>query len=247
MMVHTRETRASASEVKFLIDPNLAPRIREWARTHMEPDPHGTGPFGDEYETTSLYFDTGRYDVLHRRASFGRAKYRVRRYGDGICVFLERKLRKPGVLIKRRTAAPVAALDRLHQPDATFDWPGGWFHQRLLLRRLEPVCQVSYHRTARNVQVTDGVARLTLDSQLRAAVIQDVAFTSDVAVPFLEHRLILELKYRRQLPAIFRRLVEEFALAPATASKYRLGMSALGHVQASDRPPVVGLADASYA
>jgi VTC domain len=247
MMVHTRETRASASEIKFLIEPQLAPRIREWARTHMEPDPHGTGPFGDEYETTSLYFDTRRYDVLHRRASFGRAKYRVRRYGNGSSVFLERKLRKPGVLIKRRTAAPVASLDRLQRPDAPFDWPGGWFHQRLLLRRLEPVCQVSYHRTARNVHVPDGVARLTLDSQLGAAVAQEIAFTPEAAVPFLEHRLILELKYRRQLPAIFRRLVEEFALAPETASKYRLGMSALGHAPASDRPVVAGHADASYA
>jgi hypothetical protein len=247
MMVHTRETRASASEIKFLIDPQVAPRVRDWARAHMHPDPHGTGTFGDEYNTTSLYFDTRRYDVLFRRASFGRAKYRVRRYGDADQVYLERKLRKPNVLIKRRTAAPVAYLDRLKDSDARFDWPGGWFHQRLVLRGLSPVCQVSYHRTARNVPVSDGVARLTLDSQLRVAAVDEVEFTTESTVPFLERRLILELKYRRHLPAIFRQLVEEFALSPEAASKYRLGMHALGHVLVRDRPQPIGRAAASYA
>jgi hypothetical protein len=239
MMVHTRETRASAAEIKFLIDPRLAPRIRDWARAHMQADPHGTGPFADEYDTTSLYFDTGQFDVFHRRASFGRAKYRVRRYGDGECVFLERKLRKPGILIKRRTAAPLAFLDRLKDPSVTPDWPGGWFHQRLLLRRLRPVCQVSYHRTARTVTVGDGVARLTLDSHLRVAAAQDLEFRPETDGPLLEHRLILELKYRRQLPAIFRQLVEEFALSTDTASKYRLGMDALGKGLVSDQPAAV--------
>ena len=37
--------------------------------------------------------------------------------------------------------------------------------------------------------------------------------------------MILELKYRHHLPAIFKRLVEEFALEPQRASKYRLGMT----------------------
>jgi hypothetical protein len=36
------------------------------------------------------------------------------------------------------------------------------------------------------------------------------------------------LKYRYRVPAIFKRLVEEFSLEPQRASKYRLGMTALG-------------------
>ena len=49
-----------------------------------------------------------------------------------------------------------------------------------------------------------------------------------VAVP---DRLILELKYRGRRPRIFKQLVEEFALVPQTASKYRLGVVALGLAQ----------------
>ncbi|MBA3641877.1 MAG: hypothetical protein M3541_09405 [Acidobacteriota bacterium] len=62
-MVHTRETRASASEIKFVIDPAVAPAIRAGAREHLRADPHGGGPYEDEYETASLYFDTaaGRF------------------------------------------------------------------------------------------------------------------------------------------------------------------------------------------
>src|SRR5687767_5763312 len=109
-MVHTRETRASASEIKFVIDPRLAQRIQDWARRHLDADPHGSGPFSDEYDIASLYFDTPDKDVFNRRRSFARAKYRVRRYGSSDVVFLERKLRRPGLLVKRRTVAPLTTL-----------------------------------------------------------------------------------------------------------------------------------------
>jgi hypothetical protein len=240
-MVHVRETRAFASEIKFLIQPAIAPRLVEWARRHLEADPHGQGPFGDEYDTTTLYFDTPRLDVFHRRGSFGRAKYRVRRYGPSEQVFLERKLRKPGgVLSKRRTMLPLAALADLAGGQSGGPPDAEWFRRRLLLRSLAPVCQVSYHRTARQVETSDGPARLTLDSRLRAVAIDTTAFTAAPGVPFGGERLILELKYRRQLPAIFRRLVEELALRTETASKYRLGMTALGYVPAEGDQQAIG-------
>jgi hypothetical protein len=234
-MVHVRETRAFASEIKFLIPSAVAPRLVAWARRHLASDPHGLGPFEDEYDSTTLYFDTARLDVFHRRGSFGRAKYRVRRYGAGDLVFLERKLRKPGVLSKRRTMVPLSTLAQLGTGKPSDGiWEAEWFRRRLLIRSLAPVCQVSYHRLARQVDTTDGPARLTLDSRLQVVAVQSPAFTSTPGVTFAGDRLILELKYRRQLPAIFRRLVEEFALRTETASKYRLGMVALGGLPLED-------------
>jgi hypothetical protein len=247
MMVDARETSKAASEIKFLIDPAVAARIRDWARANLQPDPHGSGPFGDEYQTTSLYFDTRDFDVFHRRRSHGRAKYRIRRYGDADVVFLERKLRKPGLLIKRRTVESLDRLSRLKEPRHDATWASHWFHRRLLVRRLHPVCQVSYHRIARSIECSDGRARLTLDSGLHAAPTHESRFSLDRGVPLLEHRLVLELKYRVHLPAIFRCLVEEFTLRTATASKYRLGMTALGHVAAMTEPLALTDTDASYA
>jgi hypothetical protein len=214
--------------VKFVVDAATGRRIRDWARVHLDPDPHGGGPFADEYRTATLYFDTEAGDVFHRRRSFGRAKYRVRRYGEAQAVFLERKLRQPGLLTKRRTIVALDTLRHLDLGEADTDWAGEWFHRRLLLRQVKPVCQISYLRVARARSGQDGPARLTLDDDVRVSGAREPRFAAEPGRLVLTQRMILELKFRQHLPAIFKRLVEEFALSPQRASKYRLGMEALG-------------------
>jgi hypothetical protein len=202
----------------------------------MRPDPHGTGEFADGYTTSTLYFDTRQLDVFNRRDSFGRAKYRVRRYGNADQVFLERKLRRPGVLIKRRTLDSIEALACLDASEVDSGWAGHWFHRRLLLRRLRPVCQVTYDRIARLAATAEGVARLTLDSNLRATGIDTPAFSGNAGEPFLPGRNILELKYHARVPALFRRLIEAFRLEPSIASKYRLGVAAVSQAERAGAP-----------
>jgi hypothetical protein len=223
---HTREARGLASEIKFVVDPALGHEIRSWARTHLEADPHGTGSFGDEYQITTLYFDTPTLHVLRRRGSYGRAKYRVRRYGAGDVIFLERKLRRPRLLVKRRTKVSIDDLVRVTSDTA--DWGGSWFGKRLAARGLAPVCQVRYTRTARGTLIDGGAARLTIDDATSATAIDGASFTDAAGVPFLDRQLIVELKFRANLPSVFTRLIEEFRMVPKTASKYRLSMAALG-------------------
>ena len=235
-MVDTREARGSASELKFLLDSSCGEQVRAWARDRLEPDPHGSGPFSDEYLTSSLYFDTANRDVFHRRGSFRKAKYRIRRYGRVDTVFLERKLRTSKMVVKRRTMMPIGVLDdleRLTAPELT--WPGGWFHRRLLARGLRPVCVLSYHRMARGILIDGLQARLTLDDRVRAAPVSHAHFNGDLGVPVLETQLILELKFRGQLPSVFKSLVEEFKLAAMPVSKYRFGMMALGYPAGNNR------------
>lgn len=232
-MSHTRDIRVHASEVKFLVGSEAAARIREWARAHLRADPHGAGVHGDEYQTASLYFDTVDYDVFHRRGSFGRGKYRIRRYGDEETVFLERKIRQAAVLAKRRTRTPVETLGCLAQPSIGQAWPGSWFHRRLSARRLRPICQVTYQRMARTFGRDGEVMRLTLDTDLRARDVPEIRFRRGAGVPVLAALpgknvdAILELKFTGAAPALFRQLVEEFGLNPQAASKYRLAASAL--------------------
>lgn len=238
-MTRTTDTIAATSEIKFLVTPAVALRIREWARANFESDPHGCGRFSDEYDISTLYFDTRQLDVFNRRGSYGRAKYRVRRYGNADVVFLERKLRRPGILIKRRTVGSVDALHRFETPHPVQGWFGEWFHRRLLVRRLRPLCEISYRRVARTLNSPGSIVRLTLDTALRVKATDETHFSQDPGVPFLETHWILELKYQMPLPAVCKRLVEDFALDPQRASKYRLGMAALG-VRRTDAPvPVV--------
>ncbi|MGH6719888.1 MAG: polyphosphate polymerase domain-containing protein, partial [Alphaproteobacteria bacterium] len=239
--LQTIEPREPASEIKFVVDPDLGERIREWARAHIEPDPHGSGPFGDEYRTASLYLDTDQHDVLHRRDSFGGAKYRIRRYADGGFVFVERKLRSTGVVVKRRTRTSFDLLPRLWQLEPEGEWSGDWFRRRVLIHDLRPACQVSYHRIARGVLVNGG--RLTLDDSIRVAPVNEVRFDGDAGAPILDQQLVLELKFQGYLPPAFKRLIEQCRLSPQPISKYRIGMTTIRHLGARDQPPTLVAGD----
>jgi len=232
-MIDTREARVTAAEVKFVVPEEIGRRVQEWARRVLAPDPHGTGRFGDEYQTTTIYFDTTDRDVFHQRGSNGRAKYRIRRYADLGFVFLERKLRRPRLLIKRRTQVPLVALSRFGG-GAADPWPGSWFEHRLAARNLGPTCQLVYQRMARGIETSSGLARLTVDRSLGVTPATEIAFGSEPPLRVIEGQNIVELKFRGPVPAIFKRLIEEVGISPQTVSKYRLGMAGLAGVAVHD-------------
>jgi hypothetical protein len=242
-----RENREFASEIKFLVSPSLADQIRDWARGRLAPDPNAAGESGDAYPVTSLYFDTERFDVFHRKGSFGRSKYRVRRYGESEITFLERKLKTRGLLTKRRSIVKLDELDRLTNADPERGWAGYWFHRRLLARSLEARCQISYHRTARVAISRYGPIRLTLDENLRAMPAAGLRFSEQYGTCLLENQHILELKFRCEMPVLFRHLVEEFALSPQLVSKYRLAAVALGLVTSASTADSQGILTPQYA
>lgn len=219
-----RDIRPSAHEIKFVVSSGLGHLIRETARLVLSPDPHATGPMSDEYRTTTLYFDTEEFAVFRRNGSYRRAKYRIRRYGQSNVVFLERKLRTRSVLSKRRSPMPVTDLGRLANGALESTWPGGWFSDRLRLRRLSPVCQLSYSRTARVGRNEHGAFRLTLDEDLSAQVVETTAFRDADGVELLAGQTILEMKFVNTMPAVFKRIIEDFRLEPTQVSKYRLGI-----------------------
>lgn len=234
-----RETRWFAREVKFLIDPEMFLRIREWGRNNLAPDPNGTGEFSDEYHTTSLYFDTPKFDVFHGRGSYGRGKFRIRRYGTDAVIFLERKFRTERFLSKRRTAVSREEVDRLFEPVSDPTWDGHWFHRRLIRRGLQPTCQVSYLRTARCHSTPNGLARMTMDNDLRVLPMPDLSFIPGTGMLLLQEQVILEMKFRVDMPAPFRAVVDEFILNRRSVSKYKSGVLSLGYAPppgSTDKP-----------
>jgi hypothetical protein len=221
------------SELKFVVDAAVGRQIRDWARERLAADPHGGGAWADQYQVSSVYFDTGARDVFHRRGSYGRSKFRIRRYGQNAIVFLERKLRTGARLAKRRSTFDVASLPLL--AGAALNGDGSaWFRRRVSLRGLRPVCQVSYTRIARTGDTLSGPVRLTLDEGLTALASDSFTFEADAGMPLLKDHAILELKYRGPLPLLFKEAVERFALNPRKCSKYRAAAEALGLV-----PPAV--------
>jgi len=217
-----RENRQYAREIKFLLPRALADQVRQWIRSRLHADPHAGGEEGDRYRITSLYFDTPHFDVFRQQGSTGRCKYRIRRYDTAPMVFLERKLRTSKLLTKRRSLVPITDLDHLQSDRIDPAWHAAWFHRRLQLRALSPICQISYLRTARVSMTPRGPIRVTLDEELRAQPQNQLAFElSSTSADVLPGRLVLELKFLMQMPALFKELVGEFRLRPQRFSKYR--------------------------
>jgi hypothetical protein len=223
------DRRARARELRFLVDQALATEILTWARQQLVPDPHGIGSHRDAYKVTTLYFDTPAYDVFNRNGSYRRAKYRIRRYDVTGVAFFERKLRTRRMLAKRRSPASLANLEQLWGPSSNGP-VGGWFRRRLQVRRLGPVCQIAYDRSARQITSGQSVARLTVDTNIRAWPIETPQFVDGKGVSLLDGRAVVELKFQAVPPPAFKALVERFGLQPEVFSKYRLAMSRLGLV-----------------
>jgi len=136
------------------------------------------------------------------------------------------------LVAKRRSTVNLIELPRLAERQPDRSWRGFWYHQRLLARQLQPVCQISYGRTARVALTPLGPIRLTLDEGVQAVPIGCLAFKGvDGNRVLSENQIILELKFRRNLPVLFKLLVEKFALNPQPISKYRLAVAALGFVK----------------
>ena len=226
--IHLRETRARAREIKFLVDAARGPEVQAWMRANLAPDEFGSGPEHDQFETSSLYFETEQFDVFRRRGSFGKSKYRVRRYGTSPIMFLERKFRTDRVLIKRRTTAALEDFGRIEGNEPDPAWYGYWFHRRLVARQLKPLVQVSYVRTARLGISPHGKVRMTIDFDLRVLPLPDRAFLPGTGLPLMQSHNIIEVKYCVTLPAIFQDLISQFALEPQALSKYRAGLALLG-------------------
>jgi hypothetical protein len=126
----------------------------------------------------------------------------------------------------------VDELQWLHgtEPDAA--WLGYWYHQRLLARQLKPICQISYRRIARVAMTQYGPIRLTLDRCIRTVPLSLAGFNdSGTGVPLSDDQVIVEFKFRRGMPVLFKELVEKLALTPKRISKYRLAVAALGLVE----------------
>jgi len=227
--METRETRDFAREIKFKTQLERWPDIVRWSRANLSPDGHGAGEHADEYQTSSLYFETPKFDVYRRSGSYGRSKFRIRRYGAAPVMFLERKFRTERMLVKRRTSVPVEDLQRMDSPNADPAWSGYWFYRRVILRQLRPLIQLSYDRVARIGDSPTGPVRMTVDTNLRVLPMPDRAFLAGAGMPILQGECIIEVKYRVQLPAVFKELAAAFDLQAQKISKFRSALRSLDY------------------
>ncbi len=209
----------SAYELKLQLTEELSREIEQWVRQHLLPDPHGED---GSYRTTSLYCDTALFDVFRQSPGYKRSKYRVRRYGEAGWIYLERKTRQGDRVWKRRDSIDLRELATLEGAEPTATWPGSWFLQRTRRLNLHPICRVGYTRTAFIGGTVEQPLRVTFDRHLVG-----VPTTKWDVSPVIEGKellpgsVVLEMKFRDTVPALFRELLGMLPPDLGRVSKYR--------------------------
>jgi len=229
--VRSGEHRFGQYEIKFLIGEGVAAQVSEWARAYMARDPVALCDEREMYQVHSVYLDTPSLGVFGRAGALRTRKYRLRRYGNEDTVWLERKAKVRGRVKKRRTAITDDQLACLHEQAPSAHWPGHWFRRRVLLRKLQPVCTVTYERFARVGLTPEGPIRMTLDRAIGGNGIPNptvdhwqVPRSSHAELSRLCGLCILELKFPTTLPALFKGVMSDFTLEPLKVSKFRTCM-----------------------
>jgi hypothetical protein len=221
---------APAREIKFLLAEDQARRVEAELCKLLVPDPHAvSGQQPGQYVTTTVYCDTPEFDVYYRRQAHGRRKFRLRRYGFSDTVYLERKVKDGTRVLKRRTGISLVETHRLNHRGIETDWCGDWFRRRLWIRGLSPKLEVMYSRNAYMGFGIDGPLRLTFDRCIRARRIDHwhaAPFHGGSAI--LVDRVVCEFKFQGVIPTAFKAVIESEQLCPGSASKYRLGIEAVG-------------------
>jgi hypothetical protein len=219
----------AAYELKFLLPEEKAQAVTDRIRSRLALDPHADPALGGAYRTTSLYTDTPRFDVFHRRGDYAASKYRVRRYGVAGPVFLERKDKDGNRVRKCRATVPTNDLAILARTKAPAGWVGDWFREQVAERELAPVCRISYERVAFMGATDAGAVRVTFDRNIRGESTDGWNLFPVGDVPeLLPGFVVCEFKFRVALPVMLKEIVETLALTPTTVSKYRRFLRATG-------------------
>lgn len=229
-----------AFEVKFLIPEAVARQVQHWADGQMMRDAYADPALGGAYQTTTLYLDTPQMCVFHRVNGHRKTKYRLRRYGTGGRVYLERKTRQSERVSKRRCDVPIEELSQLtggaahgapacSPADGQPAWAGAWFRERVAAHLLRPACRVTYDRCAFIKGGEDGPLRLTLDRHIRGHATDAWDLTPvDQGHAILPGEVICEFKFRLAMPNLFKDLIHLLKLEAGSVSKYRRMMVATG-------------------
>lgn len=223
-------TAASSFEIKFLLDPSTAEEIEALSRRDLRPDPHGDAALQGAYAITTVYLDTPAFDVFHRAKELDGAKCRVRRYGVGGPIFVERKRRQGNRVQKRRSGVEAVDLDARMSGGGAAGWAGDWFRAEVEARGFRPVCGLAYLRTAFFGTEDGRHFRLTIDRRIMAGTASRWMVDAAGTTELLQGSAVCEMKFRDGMPQSLKAIVARYGLRPMGASKYRAACVALGLV-----------------
>jgi hypothetical protein len=244
-MARVDKMQSSRFELKYIINEDLAPQIREFVRCHLELDENGVGKPNFSYAVHSLYLDSEDlkcyWDTINGNRN--RFKLRVRFYNNNpdTPVFFEIKRRVNQCIMKQRGAVRREAVDRLLDgffPEPEQDLISKETKHVMALQNFcrlvteigaRPKVHIGYFREA-YVPHDDNSARVTFDREVKSEPQFRARLDTRMEQPLLVwgKDVILELKFTNRFPGWFGELVRVFGLRQCGAAKYVDGVTLIG-------------------
>lgn len=246
------ELHFSRFEFKYVLPLELREEVERELQFFMALDPYVSTRHGYKYFVRSLYFDDDAMSLYYEKTDgvMERQKFRIRTYTDDAkedCVrFLEVKGRHNAIVYKHRVEFPDYVVDTLGEGASEFFSSVGEYHKRVagetgvknpVIERflfdayrmdLEPKVLIDYDRRPYVSKYAPDF-RVTIDDSLEATV------TGKLFGDIQSRRRrcltgcsIIEVKFRRQIPAWFHRIIQAYELGRISVSKYCYGMEGTG-------------------
>jgi hypothetical protein len=232
----------SRFEFKYRLDQRCRELVEGELRHFAELDPWVASRPDQQYFVRSLYFDDPAFSAFHAKdgGALRRARFRVRTYSRSVEAgapwFLETKGRNANVVIKHRTPLqgefdPHVAGDGLSRALLQHAIGGrvrDRFEFEVFRRRIRPCVLVDYVRRPYSTRF-DPDFRVTFDSEI-AGIATDTMFPEPRLAPraLLRGFTVMEVKFRRTVPAWFHRILQVFELRRDAISKVAIATQALG-------------------
>jgi len=234
----------SRFEFKYILPDNLRKEVESELRFFLQLDPYVEQKPGKKYIVRSLYFDDPVFSCFSEKEDGmqHRYKFRHRTYTDDPLEecpsFLEIKGRHDALVFKHRIEVESqrvngriltdrcetqAILSGAKESDVL-----NKFRFDLMRKELGPVMLIDYRRRP-YISKYDPEFRLTFDEKLYGTRTKQLFPNEwENKKALLLDRTVMEVKFRRQIPSWFHRIIQYFGLRRVSISKVNYGIKAFG-------------------
>lgn len=230
-------------ESKYVVNAELAARLRDYCRKHMELDPYSARQPNHEYPIHSIYLDSPDGELLRStlNAQPDRLKLRVRTYrylnqpNGNLPSFFEVKRKSYGVVIKSRAMLPRQEADNalwrgtlsgeLNSMGAGDGKHSAGINDFLSISakiRAKPVISVFYTREAYVSDAMDNV-RISFDQNLHYGLLDlSGPEPKEMWWPVRLQGIIFEIKFSNSFPFWVRKIISGSELARRGVCKFAM-------------------------
>jgi hypothetical protein len=224
-------------ELKYRLNYFQYLKIRNAIRPYMDMDPYTAITPANRYVVRSLYFDTLDYRAYYQKMNgdSSRVKFRFRTYhrefAETKSIRVELKLRQGNLTSKKNVFVPLEEYQHFmrYRHWANVQDPiTTEFERQRLIQDLRPIILIEYDREGYQTKLKSSL-RITFDHHVRGAHAKYLFPKQVFYKALLPKNLILEIKFKENLPDWLENLVRAQGLKVIANSKYTQGLQIARH------------------